>query len=299
MTFTYSYKDSQGKRHDGRIDAPSRDEAFAILRKSGIRPIRVEADGRRNAEANNGGRWLRMAVVVLGALCLILAGRLWRETRDQKGHVTGRSSVGGETITERNGRDTRAEVVATDTLQGKNGSGMGSINGRRIETATVEVPFGGRVAKPRARKPIPGFELSSRRVEKQFTEIFNHPSEAFLARFAQPGLAIPLLPDADVVEMLEDDMQDALDDQLAVLPDDTRETADLKRIVAGIKEEVALLLTSGKKPLEVKNWLEGRQQMEADYRRQVVRRFEEGGLTRDEANGQLESMGFAPLPDER
>lgn len=39
--FTFFYKTSDGVRHEAEITAPSKDEAFARLRKEGIRPIKV------------------------------------------------------------------------------------------------------------------------------------------------------------------------------------------------------------------------------------------------------------------
>ena len=41
MKFSYSYKTSDGVRHEGRVDAPSREEAFAELRRQGIKAIKV------------------------------------------------------------------------------------------------------------------------------------------------------------------------------------------------------------------------------------------------------------------
>ena len=42
MRFTYTYKTSDGVRHEAEIEARTRDDAFAALRTQGIRPIRVE-----------------------------------------------------------------------------------------------------------------------------------------------------------------------------------------------------------------------------------------------------------------
>ena len=48
MRYTYAYRDSQGVRHEASIDAESRDAAFSILRRQGIRPIKVvAADGSK------------------------------------------------------------------------------------------------------------------------------------------------------------------------------------------------------------------------------------------------------------
>lgn len=39
--WTYSWASSDGLRHEGEVLAPSKDDAYAQLRKQGIRPIRV------------------------------------------------------------------------------------------------------------------------------------------------------------------------------------------------------------------------------------------------------------------
>ena len=40
-TFLYTYQDSAGLKHEGVLSAPGKDEAYAELRRQGIRPIRV------------------------------------------------------------------------------------------------------------------------------------------------------------------------------------------------------------------------------------------------------------------
>lgn len=40
-SFSYSYQDAQGLRHEGEVKAASKDDAYAELRKQGIRPIKV------------------------------------------------------------------------------------------------------------------------------------------------------------------------------------------------------------------------------------------------------------------
>ena len=268
MTFKYSYKTSDGVRHESEIDAPGRDEAFSALRKQGIRPIRLlEADDPRKA-AGHGRRWLWLAAVLfLLVLVVLLAVLLYRE-----------KSIPRE--------DGSAGV--TDTSSGE------SQPRRRIESQVVELPSGERIARPRARRPIPGLHPFSKVTGKLFAEAFVHPAEAYLARFAQPGLEVPTLVEGRVMEILEDDLRDALDDPIVIQAGDSREVVELKRIVSGLKEESALLLNSGKTLEEVKNWLEGRQRMEADYRKQIIRRSEDGMLSLEEANSLLVSMGFAP-----
>ena len=71
MKFTYAYKDSDGKRHEAAIEAPSRDAVFAALREQGIRPIKVvAADG---SKANGAPVGVRRRVVVVSILVAVVA----------------------------------------------------------------------------------------------------------------------------------------------------------------------------------------------------------------------------------
>lgn len=263
MTLRYTYKDSEGTRHEGMIEAPNRDEAFAALRRRGIRPIRVEASA--NA-AGGKGKWLLggVGVVIWTAVAVLAAAAVVQKRGARPPDDAGR------------------------------GGGKSPARSGGIVSQVVTAPSEGRVARPRARKPIPGFERLSRQTEERFSRMFNHPSEAYLARFAQPGLEVPSLAEVAVMELLEDDLQDALDDPIVIKAEDSRSVAELKRVVSGLKEEVSLLLASGKSLGEVRSWLEGRQRMESAYRRQIVRRVDDGLISLDEANSLLVSMGFAP-----
>ena len=65
MKYRYTYKTSDGTRHEAVIDAVSRDAVFAALRKDGIRPIKVvAADG---SKANGEVRGVKKRVVGLVA----------------------------------------------------------------------------------------------------------------------------------------------------------------------------------------------------------------------------------------
>ena len=74
MKYTYAYKTSDGVRHEDSLDANGRDEVFEVLRRRGIRPIKVvAADG---SKANGEVRGLRKrAVFGLVALAALVATR--------------------------------------------------------------------------------------------------------------------------------------------------------------------------------------------------------------------------------
>ena len=71
MKYTYAYKDSDGKRHEASIEAPSRDAVFEALRRDGIRPIKVvAADG---SKANGAPVGVRRRVVAVSILVAVVA----------------------------------------------------------------------------------------------------------------------------------------------------------------------------------------------------------------------------------
>ena len=73
MKYTYAYKTSDGVRHEDSMNAASREEVFAELRKRGIKAIKVvAADG---SKANGEVRGVRKrAVAALVALAAMSAG---------------------------------------------------------------------------------------------------------------------------------------------------------------------------------------------------------------------------------
>lgn len=72
MKFLYEHQDKANKRHRGVLNAPTRADAYAALKAQGIKPIHCdEAPGFFNLLFGKGKRWI--AIIVLGALCLVLA----------------------------------------------------------------------------------------------------------------------------------------------------------------------------------------------------------------------------------
>ena len=70
MKYTYAYKTSDGTRHEATMNAASRDEVFAALRKQGIKAIKVVAgDGSKaNGEVRGVRKRVVAALVALVAL---------------------------------------------------------------------------------------------------------------------------------------------------------------------------------------------------------------------------------------
>lgn len=73
MKYTYAYKTPDGVRHEAAMDAPSREEVFAALRRRGIRAIKVvAADGSKANGEVRGVR--RRAVAALVSLAALVVG---------------------------------------------------------------------------------------------------------------------------------------------------------------------------------------------------------------------------------
>lgn len=75
MKFVYGYNTKDNERREGIISAASRDDAYAALKKQGIKPFRVElAPGLVNRLASLGKRWVAIVslLVLVGGLVLYL-----------------------------------------------------------------------------------------------------------------------------------------------------------------------------------------------------------------------------------
>ena len=75
MKYTYAYKTSDGIRHEATMNASSREEVFATLRKQGIKAIKVvAADGSKaNGEVRGVRKRIVAALVVLVAVAVGVA----------------------------------------------------------------------------------------------------------------------------------------------------------------------------------------------------------------------------------
>ena len=150
---------------------------------------------------------------------------------------------------------------------------------RTIESNVVEVRVGKRNAKPLPRK---WFDLSLSAAELERT--FGRPSERFLARYARPGVRCG---DVQMPKDVEDDLFETIDAPIVIEEGDARPIVLLKRIVAGIKVEVEIKLSSGEQPDKIVEWLNRRQEMEAAFRDAVIR-----SSSSEDARRQLEVMGL-------
>lgn len=116
----------------------------------------------------------------------------------------------------------------------------------------------------------------------QAVKHFAYSSERFLALNAQPGLPYPVENES------LDDLAEALEHEIVLLPDEPEWVVDMKRIVAGMKIEAGILMRDGKKPSDIELWLTERQKMEFTYRNQIIG----GPGTLEEKAAKLRMMGL-------
>ena len=111
------------------------------------------------------------------------------------------------------------------------------------------------------------------------------PADAYLALFAQPGRM-------DIRETGGKESPLTEEALLREVPspgaDDPPWVVALKRVLVGMKEEAVALVKLGKAPAEISIWLEERQKMEAEYRRQIL----EGTDSGEEKIRRLQAMGL-------
>jgi len=143
-------------------------------------------------------------------------------------------------------------------------------------------------------------ETSPRHWIENVDVCFDRPSERLLACFARPGVEmreseIPLV-DAAFVE----DFEAALRTSLRIMPEDTPDAVELKRIVEGLKAEARLHLRGGRDYESVIRYFIQRQNTEAALRRQILNDVQQDSSAERtqrlrKAMEMLEILGFQPI----
>ena len=289
MRFTYTYRSSDGQRHSAEIDAPSRDEAFAAIRRElGVKPIKVVAAA--GGDAVNGRdvrspRGRTLALVLVAAFVLLLVGAAWWWAA----------------------RSANAPY--------------------RVMTPQGPVMY--TVATPLPRQTIPGdrariaasrataFQSPAEVWLARFAEPGRHVGETIgRAEHAEAGRDTK---DSTRSHPTREYFEACLKAPIRIASTDFTEVVDLKRIVTGMKREMRAYLAAGGSVEGYLGELEKRQRLENSYRERAEQKLNEmlgGADTRDpkdashgpnpdalkaayaywlKANAQLQAMGIYPL----
>ena len=191
MKFGYSYKTSDGVRHEKTYIAANREEVFTALRERGIRPIKVW-------EIGGVMRWLRGSFAAVGVIGIFLG----------LGAI-GYAYYSHEQLVE--DRKERAKEVV------KQVEDRSQIYGDPGILQTCEA--------------------------RSWANVFEDEGERFLARFAQPGRVVHTAGNAwrgIVAAALKAKME-----PVKVLATDGAEVAKMKRMVNGMKLELANYIQDG------------------------------------------------------
>ena len=256
MRFGYTYQDREGRVHEEEIGAPSKAEAYAALRQHGVRPMKVWELEEPSTATRKPRLAVPVAVGIVAACALAATVALLVRSPSQPDAPAA----------------TVAEPSPASPPQVRHPM-------RKIESDVVELRLGERVARPRPRRQLDLAGIDP-------AKVFAHPAEVLFANFAQPGADVPPVK---MSEELQDDFYDSIEEDIVILPDDPKPVADLKRVVAGIKQEAAARLAGGDTFEALVAWLRERQRMEAEYRAAIL----VGPGAPAHKNAKLRAMGLA------
>ena len=157
-------------------------------------------------------------------------------------------------------------------------------------------------AEPMSRRQIMGNqELVATALTNEVKYLFANNAEIYLAAYAQPGKAVSPL----IVSVTANEFEEALRSPIFTFPDESTECVELKRIVAGMKEELKMFLASGGTIPDYINRLNQRQEMEIDYREKAEddlynaikeMNTEKAYEAWEQKNAWLTTMGIERLP---
>ena len=121
MKYTYAYKTSDGTRHEDSMNASSREEVFAELRKRGIKAIKVVAADGSKANGEVRGVRKRTVAIIVAAVSIIVATLVNSVTKRSDLFVTEftrvrRQVIGDAAIIEKGIRNGWSDVF---TLEGE------------------------------------------------------------------------------------------------------------------------------------------------------------------------------------
>ena len=147
MVFIYTYKTSDGVRHQAEMSAPSREEVFATLRREGIRPIKVW--DRDPPKPKSGSPLGRLALIAWGVS--ILGVGIWWGTRTilerqrQRGRYQDDSREAFQKLIERadalqQRHDAEMKLLRLDLAQDM--SYLAKTNGWRLLMSEIDKGFG-------------------------------------------------------------------------------------------------------------------------------------------------------------
>lgn len=235
--------------------APDKDSVYAELRRQGIRAIKVTE--RIQPVVRRGLRGLRKRDWMIVALIAFMV----------------------------------ALVVVAVVLYASSGESQRSPETpQAIHEATLASEISSQVAQIAQPRPRHFLTLPN---NLDLSMVFTHPHEVYLAHFAMPGIGTDEV--TSMTDAIVRDFYDNLGAAIVIRDGEPASVSELKRIVAGMKDDARKYLTVPDGMAKMGAWLEERQTMERDYRQQFVSRVKSGNMTKEEANEMFRAMGLREI----
>ena len=304
--FTYTARASDGSVRRGEMSGASRADVTSRLRRDGLVPLSVDAGaGAVNARAPG---WRRALPWALLAVPVVLAGLWFFPSKGKGGKPAASVDKALPSVAERATRtnenaESGSPVIGTEepavvqTRPPRDAPAAASPGA--VTNAMGGVHFTGdpppiRGAQRRLAEAIKRGERVS--------PLFSRVSEGILALHSEPGRGVLNHP---LPDNFEQDLLEALKEDIVVTEADTPEDERQKELVAWMKEDVRGFLADGGTVAGYMDALHERQVSGAELYNQA--RGILGDLIRDGGteeilaahkalNGELEAAGIAPLP---
>ena len=246
---------SDGIRHEGEMASPDRDSVYAALRRQGIRAIKVTE--RIQPVARRGLRSLRKRDWTMVALIALMFALV---------------------------------IVAVALLASRNESQQSPETSQAIPKATPASGVSSQVVQIAQPRPRHFLTLPD---DVDLSAVFTHPHEVYLAHFAMPGIGTDGM--TSMTDAIVRDFYDNLGAAIVIRDGEPASVAELKRMVAGMKDDVRKYLSVPDGLTKMGAWLEERQAMERDYRQQFISRVKSGNMTKEDANEMFRAMGLQEI----
>ena len=127
----------------------------------------------------------------------------------------------------------------------------------------------------------------------EYDKLFKYRHELYLAYYAMPGIVVA--QKIEVNDELIRDFKANLGAGIVVDKGDSAEVAELKSIVAGMKEDAKRYLSMSNGISRLVVWLEERQSMEKGYRESFLARVKKGEMKAKDVNDMFHAMGMKTI----
>ena len=247
MKFSYTYRDNNGSRKSGVVEAPDRAGAFAALAKEHIRPLSLREGGGDDSSSgkplSNLVLWGAIAVALLvvgGILYYSLSGKDAKETQSPTStHTAKASTVKERPAPKQGGAPTSLAKPAPQTVRKPTKPGVEEPPAKEPKAKPLTPEDEGYVS------PDPTFAERYKRFKEEQAKLpFKHMSELEIHRIISTMPGETILPTA-LPPNFEEDFIAHLNDPIVINDDDSDEVKQDKQTMIAVKARLKELMDKG------------------------------------------------------